>query len=76
MVTQPKNSNTINILILSILLRLIIFTLSALLAFAVAEREFNLCSRDEKVQVSFRSNQDFVSHRKVACLFFGMGRVA
>merc|ERR1712088_628922 len=30
-------------------MRLIIFTLSALLAFAVAEREFNLCSRDEKV---------------------------
>merc|ERR1712243_365793 len=30
-------------------MRLIIFTLSALLAFAVAEREFNLCAREEKV---------------------------
>ena len=33
----------------SISTRLIIFTLSALLAFAVAEREFNLCAREEKV---------------------------
>ena len=33
----------------SIFTRLIIFTLSALLAFAVAEREFNLCAREEKV---------------------------
>merc|ERR1711918_89508 len=33
----------------SIIMRLIIFTLSALLAFAVAEREFNLCAREEKV---------------------------
>merc|ERR1711974_254531 len=32
-----------------ITMRLIIFTLSALLAFAVAEREFNLCAREEKV---------------------------
>merc|ERR1711936_105952 len=31
------------------IMRLIIFTLSALLAFAVAEREFNLCAREEKV---------------------------
>merc|ERR1712107_659369 len=30
-------------------MRLIIFTLSALLAFAMAEREFNLCAREEKV---------------------------
>merc|ERR1711983_400186 len=30
-------------------MRLIIFTLSALFAFAVAEREFNLCAREEKV---------------------------
>merc|ERR1712029_1032008 len=33
----------------TIIMRLIIFTLSALLAFAVAEREFNLCAREEKV---------------------------
>merc|ERR1712243_189581 len=33
----------------SIIMRSIIFTLSALLAFAVAEREFNLCARAEKV---------------------------
>merc|ERR1711990_1338433 len=32
-----------------ITMRLIIFTLSALLAFAVAEREFSLCAREEKV---------------------------
>merc|ERR1711971_713449 len=38
-----SNSSTINIM------RLIILTLSALLAFAVAEREFNLCAREEKV---------------------------
>merc|ERR1711971_1501778 len=38
-----SNSSTINIT------RLIILTLSALLAFAVAQREFNLCAREEKV---------------------------
>merc|ERR1712158_11823 len=38
-----SNSSTI------IIMRLIILTLSALLAFAVAEREFSLCAREEKV---------------------------
>ena len=38
------------------MIRLIIFTLSALLAFAVAEREFNLCAREEKARNRFRPN--------------------
>ena len=58
----------------SISTRLIIFTLSALLAFAVAEREFNLCAREEKVQFSFRSNQNFVSHKKWSFSSFGGNR--
>merc|ERR1712072_540364 len=43
---ERGSSSSSNIIIT---MRLIIFTLSALLAFAVAEREFNLCAREEKV---------------------------